>query len=53
MKDKRIDTYIEKSAALAKPILNHLRDLVHKACPDATDTFSYLSAMLNFLILQE
>lgn len=32
-KIKAIDTYITKSADFAKPILNHLRELVHKACP--------------------
>jgi hypothetical protein len=28
-KNKAIDTYISKSQDFAKPILNHLRDLVH------------------------
>ncbi len=28
-----IDLYIDKSADFAKPILTHLRDLVHVACP--------------------
>ncbi len=32
-KEKVIDTYIAKSAGFAKPILNHLRELVHKTCP--------------------
>jgi uncharacterized protein YdeI (YjbR/CyaY-like superfamily) len=32
-KDKRVDLYIAKSADFAKPILLHLRELVHKACP--------------------
>lgn len=32
-KEKAIDTYIAKSADFAKPILNHIRELVHKACP--------------------
>jgi len=31
--DKRIDTYISQSADFAKPILNHLRSLIHKTCP--------------------
>jgi len=39
--DKRIDAYIAKSADFAKPILNHLRSLVHKACPDATETIKW------------
>ncbi len=33
-KEKRIDTYIAKSAEFAKPILNHFRSLVHKTCPE-------------------
>ena len=39
--DKRIDAYIAKSADFAKPILTHLRSLVHKACPDATETIKW------------
>ncbi len=40
-KDKRIDAYIAKSADFAKPILNHLRQLVHKACPDVEETMRW------------
>lgn len=40
-KDKRIDAYIAKSADFAKPILNHLRELVHKACPDVVETLKW------------
>ncbi len=36
-KNKAFDTYIEKSADFAKPILHHLRQLVHKACPDVEE----------------
>jgi uncharacterized protein YdeI (YjbR/CyaY-like superfamily) len=36
-KNKAIDTYIAKSADFAKPILNHLRELVHAACPDVEE----------------
>ena len=32
-KKKAIDEYISKSADFAKPILTHLRELVHKTCP--------------------
>lgn len=39
--DKRIDVYISKSADFAKPILNHFRELVHKACPEAEETFKW------------
>lgn len=40
-KDKAIDAYIAKSADFAKPILNHLRELVHKACPDAEEKMKW------------
>ena len=39
--DPRIDAYIEKSADFAKPILGHLRKLVHKACPDVEETWKW------------
>jgi len=40
-KDPRIDTYIAKSADFAKPILNHLRKLVHAACPEVEETMKW------------
>ena len=40
-KDKRVDAYIAKSADFAKPILNHLRSLVHQACPQAEETIKW------------
>ena len=32
-KDRRVDAYIAKSADVAKPILTHLRETFHAACP--------------------
>ena len=40
-KDERIDAYIEKSADFAKPILMHLRGLVHAACPEIEETWKW------------
>ena len=40
-KDKRVDEYISKSADFAKPILKHLRSLVHQACPDVEETIKW------------
>jgi uncharacterized protein YdeI (YjbR/CyaY-like superfamily) len=40
-KDLRIDAYIKKSADFAKPILTHLRELVHKACPEVEETIKW------------
>ena len=39
--DKRVDAYIAKSADYAKPILIHLRKLVHQACPEAEETIKW------------
>lgn len=39
--NKAVDAYIAKSADFAKPILTHLRALVHKACPDVVETIKW------------
>ena len=39
--DPRIDEYISRSAEFAKPILSHLRSVVHKACPGVTETMKW------------
>ncbi len=39
--DPRVDAYIEKSAEFAKPILTHIRKIVHEACPDITETMKW------------
>lgn len=39
--DPRIDAYIEKSADFAQPILRHIRDVVHQACPDVEETMKW------------
>ncbi|HVY71943.1 MAG TPA: YdeI/OmpD-associated family protein [Verrucomicrobiae bacterium] len=36
-----IDAYIEKSPEFARPILAHLRELVHAACPDVEETLKW------------
>ena len=40
-RDPRIDAYIDKSADFAKPILTHLREVVHAACPDVEETMKW------------
>jgi uncharacterized protein YdeI (YjbR/CyaY-like superfamily) len=40
-KDPRIDAYISKSADFAKPILKHLRKVVHAGCPDVQETIKW------------
>jgi uncharacterized protein YdeI (YjbR/CyaY-like superfamily) len=41
VKEKAVDAYITKSADFAKPILEHLRALVHKACPDVEEKIKW------------
>ncbi|RPI19587.1 MAG: hypothetical protein EHM58_00865 [Ignavibacteriae bacterium] len=40
-KDKRIDEYIAKSQDFAKPILTHIREVVHKAIPGVEETMKW------------
>jgi uncharacterized protein YdeI (YjbR/CyaY-like superfamily) len=51
--DPRIDAYIAKSAEFARPILEHLREVVHAACPEVEENmkwsfphFGYKGAMM-------
>ena len=39
--DPRIDAYIAKAADFARPVLEHLRKLVHKACPEVQETMKW------------
>ena len=40
-RDARIDAYIARSAEFARPILEHLREVVHAACPEAEETMKW------------
>jgi uncharacterized protein YdeI (YjbR/CyaY-like superfamily) len=40
-KDPRIDAYIDRSAGFARPILRHLRRVVHAACPGVEETMKW------------
>ena len=39
--DPRVDAYIDNAAEFARPILAHLRTLVHRACPDVEETIKW------------
>ncbi len=39
--DPRVDAYIDKAADFAKPILKHLRKLVHEAVPEIKETIKW------------
>ena len=40
-RDPRIDAYIAKAAPFARPILEHVRERVHAAAPDAEETLKW------------
>ncbi len=46
-KDPRIDAYIKKAQPFARPILKHLRRLVHRACPDVEETIRWGSPFFD------
>lgn len=41
MRDERIDAYIAKAQPFAQPILSHLRELIHAACPGVEETIKW------------
>ncbi len=40
-KDPRIDAYIAKAAEFARPILKHLRKVIHAGCPQVEETIKW------------
>ena len=59
-KDPRIDAYIAKSAEFARPILKHIRKVVHAGCPNVVETmkwsmphFDYKSVMCGMAAFKE
>jgi uncharacterized protein YdeI (YjbR/CyaY-like superfamily) len=40
-RDPRVDDYIEKAAEFARPILKHLRKVVHVGCPQVDETIKW------------
>jgi hypothetical protein len=39
--DPRVDAYIRNSAPFARPILKHLRKLIHAACPGVEEALKW------------
>lgn len=46
-RDPRVDAYIAKAAPFARPILEHLRAVVHETCPDVQEAMKW--SFPNFL----
>lgn len=40
-RDVRVNAYIERQAEFAKPILTHLREVVHAACPEIGEALKW------------
>jgi len=47
-RDKRVDAYIAKQADFAQPILLHLREVVHDACPGVVETLKWSSPSFEY-----
>ena len=46
-KDPRVDVYIKRAKPFARPILKHLRKIVHTGCPDAEETIRWNSPFFD------
>jgi uncharacterized protein YdeI (YjbR/CyaY-like superfamily) len=46
--DPRVDQYIAKSADFAKPILTHIRKVVHEACPAVEETMKWSAPHFDY-----
>jgi uncharacterized protein YdeI (YjbR/CyaY-like superfamily) len=46
--NKSIDTYIAKSAGFAKPILEHLRELIHNTCSDVEEKIKWSMPFFDY-----
>lgn len=47
-RDPRFDQYIARAPEFARPILAHLRELVHAACPEVKETMKWSSPHFDY-----
>ncbi len=47
-RDPRIDAYIAKQRDFARPVLEHLREVVHSACPDVEEGLKWSSPHFSY-----
>ena len=47
-RDPRVDAYIVKAPAFAKPLLTHIREVVHATCPDTTETMKWSAPHFDY-----
>ena len=46
--DPRVDAYIDKSQAFAKPILRYVRAVVHETCPDCEEKIKWSTVAFDY-----
>ena len=46
-RDPRVDAYIAKSADFARPILDHVREIIHEAIPDIQEDIKWGAPFFN------
>lgn len=47
-RDPRIDAYLTRAAAFARPLLERLRETVHEACPEVVETMKWSSPFFTY-----
>ena len=47
-RDPRVDAYIRDAAPFARPVLAHLREVVHECCPDVVETLKWRSPSFEY-----
>ena len=47
-RDPRIDAYIKKAQPFARPILKHLRTVIHRACPNVEETIKWRMPFFDY-----
>jgi len=48
MKDPRVDAYFDKAQPFARPLLDHLRGLIHQAIPEVEETIKWGFAAFDY-----
>jgi uncharacterized protein YdeI (YjbR/CyaY-like superfamily) len=46
--NEKVDAYIERAQPFAQPILEHIRELVHKACPDVEEKIKWSMPFFDY-----
>lgn len=46
--NKQVDAYIAKAAPFAQPILEHLRELIHRVCPDVEEKIKWSAPHFDY-----